>query len=52
MKEAHFVINDEEEEIPISKKEGEKKEGAPGETYDDSSDEEEKKEKQFAEAIQ
>ena len=52
-KEAHFVINDEEEEIPITKKDGEeKKPSAPGETYDDSSDEEEKKDKAFSEAIQ
>ena len=52
-KEAHFVINDEEEEIPIAKKdEEEKKPSAPGETYDDSSDEEEKKDKEFAQAIQ
>ena len=53
VKEAHFVINDEEEEINIPKKEEETKQtnAAPGETYDDSSDEEEKKEKQFDQAI-
>lgn len=52
-KEAHFVINDEEEEIPIGKKEEEEKKPClPGETYDDSSDEEEKKDKEFAKAIQ